>query len=186
MTSNALSDKLLEHISGVPYSEITDVRIIASGIMRIYDSYNYGFKYTLEELMYWFSQFPHIPILGQAFWKVSLQCTNEIMKLLLHLCAVICMHNIARIKLCITLESFESFDPKIKKALLDISLLDLVEAINNFQKDCQMTKKQELIIAFLREYPDTYVARNPNSFQSLKFILSDKLHTILQRRLSCQ
>ncbi len=90
------------------------------------------------------------------------------------------MHKLARVKLCVTLDSF---DKNIAIALFRDSLLELVEAVNNFQKDRQMTKEQGLIIAFLREYPAACVAQEPNSFQSLRFILSYKLHTILKRRV---
>jgi hypothetical protein len=156
MTGDALCYKFFEIIRSVSgpisSSEQMLLQIIAHDCAGIRNSIKFGSDYTfaLQTLIDWNRQFPRISELGQAFWKVSLQCNDGILKLVLHLCAVTCMHNIARIKLCIILQSFDS---NIEKALSTNSLLELVEAVNNVEKHHQMTEEQRLIIAFLREYP---------------------------------
>jgi len=144
------------------------LQIIAQTCVSICELVNNGSGDTLafQTLIYWIRQFPRILELGQAFWKLSVKCTNKTpnLKLVLHLCAVTCMYNIARIKLCIILHSFDS---NIEKALTTNSLLELVEAVNNIERHHTMTEEQRLIIAFLREYPDACVVQKPNSFQSL-------------------
>lgn len=153
---------LLRMVKFYSEGEESLLQIIAQTCASICDLVNNGSgnTFAVQPLIYWIGQFPRIPELGQAFWKLSVKCTNKTpnLKLVLHLCAVTCMHNIARIKLCIILHSFDS---NIEHALSTNSPLELVKAVNNDEKHHQMTEEQRLIIAFLREYPDACVAQEP-------------------------
>jgi len=126
------------------------------------------------------NQFPHIQMLGRAFWETSKQYTGDELKVILQLCAVMCMHPEARINMYIRLAGFNS---KIANAFRKNSLLELVEAVNNVQMVPGMTQKQNLMFAFLREYPAAHVAQNPFEFQSLRFTIDDSLRTICERRV---
>lgn len=128
MNGFVLHDKLFQKVGHLSEEVEALLRIIAFKCVEIHDLIkdNLDYKSALHALIDWISQFPHIPKLGEAFWKTSMICTEKNMKLLLHLCAVTCMYNIARTKLCIILKSSDS---KTAKALRTNSLLELVEAV---------------------------------------------------------
>ena len=152
---------------------------IAYNIYSFLESFRLDNIRNVSLLIFGFREISDILMLGSAFWEISTQCTNDELKLILQLCAVMCMHPEARINMYIRLASVDS---KLAEALRKNSLLELVEAVNNVQMVPDMPYTHKLIIAFLREYPAACVAQNPFEFHSLRFTLDGPLRTICERR----
>lgn len=152
---------------------------IAYNIYSFLESFRLDNIRNVSLLIFGFREISDILMLGSAFWEISTQCTNDELKLILQLCAVMCMHPEARINMYIRLASVDS---KLAEALRKNSLLELVEAVNNVQMVPDMPYTHKLIIAFLREYPAACVAQNPFEFHSLRFTLDGPLRTICKRR----
>jgi hypothetical protein len=131
-------------------------------------------SFLVPALIEYIGQFPHIQMLGRAFWETSTQYTGDDLKMILQLCAVMCMHPKARIALYIRLAGINS---KLANAFRKNSLIELAEAVNKFQMVPGMPYTHEL----MREYPTAHVAQNPFEFQSLRFTLDKPLHTICEK-----
>ena len=179
--ASCLTSNLLIFFEGFTTRIEERLNDIADNCLQIYSllELKKDCSFLVPALIECINQFPHIQMLGRAFWETSKQYTGGELKVILQICAVMCMHPEARINMYIRLAGFNS---KIAEALRKNSLLELVEAVNKLQMVPGMTQKQNLMFAFLREYPAAHVAQNPFEFQSLRFTLDGPLRTICVRR----
>jgi hypothetical protein len=149
-----LKDALLPFGDSSPRTreQVEDIAFICINVYSCLERNN-EYDFFIRELIVCIGEFPSIQMLGQAFWETSTKYTDDELKLILELCAVMCMHPTSRNK---TYMRLASVDSKLANAFRTNEMLELAKAIDNVQMVPAMTKNQRLIIAFLR----AYVAKN--------------------------
>jgi hypothetical protein len=150
-----LKDALLIHFGDSSPRTREQVGDIAFSCINVYSCLerNNEYYFLIKELIVCIGEFQSIQMLGHAFWETSAKYTDDDLKLIFELCAVMCMHPTARNK---TYMRIFSVDTKLANAFRTNEMLELAKAIDNVQMVPAMTKNQRLIIAFLR----AYVAKN--------------------------